>query len=360
MIEVAIFVLFHPQALTVKPAPGRVLLVNGVPLAGDRAVGVRREGRQVDWFAQRETHTGVAVRFGGEMLVSVPGKIERRYRGELTVTAAGEELRAVLRADLEEAVAAITEAESAPAAGLEARKAQAVIARSWLLANRRRHGAYDYCDTTHCQVWKEARPSPAAAATRGVVVTYRGRVFAPAYSGSCGGRTKTAAEVGWSAEPYPYVAVDCEVCRREEPGWERRLPELPERVGEEASRLRLGRKFGWDTLPSNNYTLTGTVARGRGRGHGVGFCQRGAAGRPEPFAEILRRYLPNTRIEQAAGLPWAGRATRSPVSLSPQSRPFHGAISAPAVGDTPRGSASAVRDAKPKSGGPGSLRAPPG
>ena len=145
------------------------------------------------------------------------------------MTAAGEELRAVLRADLEEAVAAITEAESAPAAGLEARKAQAVIARSWLLANRRRHGAYDYCDTTHCQVWKEARPSPAAAATRGVVVTYRGRVFAPAYCGSCGGRTKTAAEVGWSAEPYPYFAVACEVCRREEPGWERRLPELPER-----------------------------------------------------------------------------------------------------------------------------------
>ena len=302
MIEVAIFVLFHPQALTVKPAPGRVLTVNGQTLAGDRAVGLRREGREVDWFVFGQTHTAAAVRFRGEMLVSVPGKIERLYRGELTVTAPAGELLAVLTADLEDAVAAITEAESAPGAGLEARKAQAVIARSWLLANRRRHGAYDYCDTTHCQVWKDTRPSPAAVATRGVVVTYQGQVFAPAYSASCGGRTKTAAEVGWRPEPYPYFAVDCEVCLRAEPAWERTLPELPERVGEEASRLRLGRRFGWDTLPSNHYTLTGNVARGRGRGHGVGFCQRGAAGRPEPFAEILRRYLPNTRIEQAAGL----------------------------------------------------------
>jgi stage II sporulation protein D len=303
MIEVAIFVLFHPQALTVKPAPGLVLTVNGQTLAGDRAVGLRREGREVDWFAFGQTHTAAAVRFRGEMLVSVPGKIERRYRGDLTVTAPAGELRAVLTADLEDAVAAITEAESAPGAGLEARKAQAVIARSWLLANRRRHGAYDYCDTTHCQVWKDARPSPAAVATRGVVVTYQGQVFAPAYSASCGGRTKTAAEVGWRPEPYPYFAVDCEVCLRAEPVWERTLPELPERVGEEASRLRLGRRFGWDTLPSNHYTLTGHVARGRGRGHGVGFCQRGAAGRPEAFAEILRRYLPNTRMEQAAALP---------------------------------------------------------
>ncbi len=302
MIEIAIFVLFHPQALTVKPAPGHILAVNGVSLAGDRAVGVRREGREVDWFMNRQTHTGQAVRFAGEMLVSVPGKIQRRYRGKLTVTEAGGELRAVLTADVEDAVAAVTEAESAPEAGLEARKAQAVIARSWLLANRRRHGAYDYCDTTHCQVWKDPRVSPAAVATRGMVVTYQGKVFAPAYSGSCGGRTKTAEEVGWSPEPYPYFPVDCEVCRREEPAWERTLPELPRRVGEEAARLLLGRKFGWDTLPSNNYSLTGNVARGRGRGHGVGFCQRGAAGLPEAFDQILRRYLPNTRVEAFPGL----------------------------------------------------------
>jgi stage II sporulation protein D len=302
MIEIAIFVLFHPQALTVKPAPGHILTVNGVSLAGDRAVGVRREGREVDWFMNRQTQTGQVVRFGGEMLVSLPGKIERRYRGQLTVTAAAGELRAVLKADLEDAVAAVTESESAPEAGLEARKAQAVIARSWFWANRRRHLSYDYCDSTHCQVFKDPRPSPATVATRGMVVTYQGKVFAPAYSASCGGRTKTAAEVGWSPEPYPYFAVDCEVCQREELAWERPLPELPRRVGDEAARLLLGRKFGWDTLPSNTYTLTGNVARGRGRGHGVGFCQRGAAGLAEAFDQTLRRYLPNTRVERLPGL----------------------------------------------------------
>lgn len=296
MIEIAIFVLLHPQRLTVKPAPGHLLNVNGLVLAGDKAVGLRQEGQEIDWFAERETRTSRTVKLSGEMLVSIPGKIERRYRGVLTVSPGTRELRVILSTDVEDAVGAVTEAESPPGAPMEAKKAQAVLARSWYLANRGRHGSYDYCDTTHCQVMKDPRPSPATVATRGVVLTYQGKAFAPAYSAACGGRTKTAEEVGWSPEPYPYFAVACPVCERDEPKWERELPELPSRVGDEGARIRLGRRFGWDALPSNNYVLEGNVARGRGRGHGVGYCQRGGAGLGESFDALLRRYLPNTAV----------------------------------------------------------------
>ena len=296
MIEIAIFVLFHPQRLTVKAVPGTLLRVNEMTIAGGKAVGLRKVGSEIDWFAERETRTARVVKFQGDMFVSVPGRIERRYRGALTVTPEVGELRAVLTLDVEDAVGAITEAESPPGARMEAKKAQAVLARSWLLGNRGRHRGYDFCDTTHCQVFKNPVRSEAAMATRGVVLTYEGKVFAPAYSASCGGRTKTAVEVGWGAEPYPYFAVDCSVCQRDEKEWERALPELPGKVGDEGARIALGRKFGWDILPSNNYVLTGKVARGKGRGHGVGYCQRGGAGLGEGFDQLLRRYLPNTVV----------------------------------------------------------------
>ena len=245
MIEIAIFVLFHPQRLTVKAVPGTLLQVNEMTIAGGKAVGLRLVGMEIDWFAERETRTARVVKFMGDMFVSVPGKIERRYKGALTVTPDLGELRAVLTLDVEDAVGAITEAESPPGAPMEAKKAQAVLARSWLLGNRGRHKGYDYCDTTHCQVLKDPVRSEAAWATRGVVLTYAGKVFAPAYSASCGGKTKTAREVGWGAEPYLCFAVDCEVCRRDENEWVRKLPEMPAKVGYEGARIALGRKFGW-------------------------------------------------------------------------------------------------------------------
>jgi len=232
----------------------------------------------------------------GDGLGGVAGKIGGGWGGVLVVTPEVGELRGGLTGEVEEAVGAITEAESPPGAPMEAKKAQAVLARSWLLGNRGRHKGYDYCDTTHCQVLKDPVRSEAAMATRGVVLTYEGKVFAPAYSASCGGRTKTAREVGWGAEPYPYFAVDCSVCQRDEKEWERELPELPGKVGDEGARLVLGRKFGWNILPSNNYVLTGKVAKGKGQGHGVGYCQRGGAGLGEGFDQLLRRYLPNTVV----------------------------------------------------------------
>ena len=180
MIEIAIFVLFHPQRLTVKAVPGTLLQVNEMTIAGGKAVGLRLVGMEIDWFAERETRTARVVKFKGDMFVSVPGKIERRYKGALTVTPDLGELRAVLTLDVEDAVGAITEAESPPGAPMEAKKAQAVLARSWLLGNRGRHKGYDYCDTTHCQVLKDPVRSEAAWATRGVVLTYAGKVFAPA------------------------------------------------------------------------------------------------------------------------------------------------------------------------------------
>ena len=96
----------------------------------------------------------------------------------------------------------------------------AVLARSYYAFSGRRHGPYDFCDTTHCQ-WRresiaDSHPATAAArATSGIVMTYRDRPFAPMYHASCGGQTKRAVDVGFDPDPYPYFPVECDWCRSE-------------------------------------------------------------------------------------------------------------------------------------------------
>jgi stage II sporulation protein D len=159
--------------------------------------------------------------------------------------------------DRETAVASIVAAESPPGAPMEARKAQAVVARSFLIASRGRHDGFDFCDTTHCQFLREpASPASMARraqeATANLALTYEGRPIAALYSANCGGRTRTLAEAGWQTEAYPYFAVDC-------------------------------------------------PARGEIAGHRIGMCQTGAAElarRGATFREILSRYFPATSIEE--------------------------------------------------------------
>ncbi len=293
VVQVGLLSLFHPQ---------EVLVVrDGVPTT------VRRAGAELDVQGRRAP----VFRATGDFEIRIPEQFRRRYQGALSIASRNGELEILLTADLEYLVAATVAAESPPAAPPAALAAQAIVARSWILASTRRHRHFDLCDTTHCQHSTEPSPAAtrAAVATRGLILTWQGRPFAPAHSASCGGRTMTASAIGWStANTYPYFAVDCPVCQKSEPLWTRRFDEydastLREHPHSEATRLAIGRRSGWDALPSNNYELIetgeGLELRGRGLGHGVGYCQRGAAGlarQGRTAAELLRFYFPGTAI----------------------------------------------------------------
>jgi stage II sporulation protein D len=293
VVEVGLLGLFHPQ---------EVLVVrDGVTIT------VRRAGDELDVQGRRAP----VFRALGRFELRLPEKFRRRYQGALSISSRNGELEIVLAADVEYLVAATVTAESPPAAPPAALAAQSIVARSWMLASPRRHGHFDLCDTTHCQHATEPTPAAirAASATRGLILAWRGRPFAAAHSASCGGRTRTASAIGWTpANTYPYFAVDCPVCQKNEPLWTRRFEEydaasLREHPHSEATRLAIGRRSGWDALPGNNYELIetgeGLELRGRGQGHGVGYCQRGAAGlarQGRTTAEILRHYFPGTAI----------------------------------------------------------------
>ncbi len=288
LVQVAILSLLHPQQITIND------------------VTVIRRGAQIESVGRLRD----ILTFRGEIRIRMAPGFQRTYHGELQVTSSKNELQLILQADLEYLTAATVSAESPPNAPPEALKAQAIVARSWIQASKRRHGQFDICDTTHCQHFKEPTPSGGAAAlaTKGLILAWQGKPFAPAYSASCGGRTKTAAAIGWAdQDTYPYFAVDCPVCQRAEPEWLRRFDgadaiAIRANPHAESTRLSIGRRSGWAALPSNNFefieTPEGLQLKGRGQGHGLGYCQRGGAGLAKSLsaAAILHHYFPGTAI----------------------------------------------------------------
>lgn len=135
-----------------------------------------------------------------------------RYRGALEVhDAAGRRLDVVNEVPLEAYLRGVVPKEvpddwgrTAPAAV----RAQAIVARSYALASRRRAGHFQLHADTRSQVYggldaERARTSAAVRATRGRVVTYRGEVVTTFFYSTSGGRTASAEEV-WG-EPAPYL-----------------------------------------------------------------------------------------------------------------------------------------------------------
>ncbi len=207
-VSIGVFGLFHPSELLLEPVRGRVLAIE---TNGRREIVEGRGAVRVKSAATVTARNGDDASF----LLSVPGKIRREFRGKLTVRESAQELIAVIEMDRETAVASIVDAES-PGSPMEAQKAQAVVARSFLIAARPRHQGFDFCDTTHCQFLRHAPRFGSASqraqeATKGLALTYQGRVVLALYSANCGGHTRTAAEAGWEISGYPYFAVECPV-----------------------------------------------------------------------------------------------------------------------------------------------------
>jgi len=325
-VRVGVFGLFHPRELTVRPAPGATLEVQAGPetflLFGSQRARLRLSGKYVSCRVGDRTVRASSVRVSPreaqspDLLLAVSGRIERRFRGTLDVTAAKRELTAVVSMDLEVAVASAVAAESPPGASLEALKAQAVVTRSYYVATHGRHAGFDFCDTTHCQFLRQppgpAHPaSLAAAATEGLVLAWRDAPLAALFSANCGGSTRTLAELGIPTGGYPYYSVECPSCRAGSPAWEARLDlkdaePLLQGKNLEQARLEVGRKLGWGVIPGSNFEARREgekfVIHGRGAGHGVGLCQKGSAAMAAEgatFRQILARYFPNTVLTTA-------------------------------------------------------------
>ena len=323
-VQIGVLGLFHPRQITLsvtnkealllgadtnvfvlEPGPGpstaRIQIAGNMLLleVGDRVVRVT------------EIHAAGRDSRAATFVLGVAGKISRQYRGTLAVKAIEGVIVPVVTMELETAVGSVVAAESAPDASLEALKAQAVVTRSYFTAGKGRHHDFDFCDLTHCQFLRDP-PNPespagvASSATRGLVVTYKEKPVAAMFTRSCGGRTRTPAQLGIPGGGYPYFSVRCDYCYKNPSRWTRRIsaPDAARLLGKgEAGRLAVDRLLGWNAVPSNTFaarTEEGEVIlEGVGQGHGIGFCQRGAKAMAEAgagFREIISHYFPNTTV----------------------------------------------------------------
>jgi peptidoglycan hydrolase-like amidase len=330
-VRIGVLGLFRTRQLTLRTLPTQALVVragegrdraNKASFVLERSNGkdaatITASGNELILQIGNQSVRASAIRAASrgdgvtDFALSIPGKIDRRYRGVLEVKSISGVLVSVVTMDLETAVASAVQAESAPDTPLEALKAQAVATRSYFVAARGRHHDFDFCDTTHCQFLREP-PAPdsnaarAAFSTRGLVLAYREQAVAAMFSRSCGGRTRTPQEIGLPGQGYPYFGVVCEYCLRNPMRWSRRVSQSE--AGDllkhgEPSRLEIDRRLGWDAVPSNNFTARndehGIVLEGAGQGHGIGLCQAGAKAMAQAgsgFHAILDHYYPNTTL----------------------------------------------------------------
>ena len=143
---------------------------------------------------------------------------DRSYRGTLEVFGnTRNTLTVVNELPLEEYLLGVVPNELSPSTfgQLEALKAQAVAARTYIVKNMGQYRAegYDICDTDQCQVYfgagtEDPLSSRAVTETRGVVATYNGQPINALYSSTCGGRTEASENIFEEKLPY-LVSVMC-------------------------------------------------------------------------------------------------------------------------------------------------------
>lgn len=223
--------------------------------------------------------------------------------------------------------------------GEEALKAQAVAARSYVLAAHS-HDNADICtNSACCLAWHEpdADEAPAEAAVRatdGQVVTYNGRIVQAVFHASSLGATEDAAAV-WSAQPY-LVSVSSPENADNVPGLLSEAVFSPDELCEKLGLTPAGEPDTWlvGTVPDDagrvaflrigGQALSGAFVRSAldlrstdfdvsydgtdfiftvaGHGHGVGMSQYGAkllAAQGFSYAEILAHYYPGTALDHA-------------------------------------------------------------
>ncbi|MBQ7499848.1 MAG: SpoIID/LytB domain-containing protein [Clostridia bacterium] len=132
------------------------------------------------------------------------------YKGMMRCTPNGGALDVVNILPAETYVAGVIPNEISPDWNFQTECAFAVTVRSYTLGMLGRHSAdgFDLCATTHCQVYRGTKDInrnvlDAVDATKGVVMTYNGRIVQAFYSDS-GGGCSVAAEDVWGGS-YGYL-----------------------------------------------------------------------------------------------------------------------------------------------------------
>ncbi|HWN99293.1 MAG TPA: SpoIID/LytB domain-containing protein [Blastocatellia bacterium] len=381
-VRISLFSLFKPEAVNVRVASGagagievdgreNIRLEQGetlrVRLAGDHLIVALNDPANRLARSVMARFARVVPSQSATLELILPGKIKRVIRGDVVLSPGiGElsgQLKIVLATDRESAVASIVAAELRGEAAPEAFKTLAVVVRTFMIAHPGRHAdaGFDFCDTTHCQLYRgeqdlcmeSATPvmATAVASTKGEVLSFAGSAVESYYTASCGGLSATPEMVwGGKSDGYPIRRVACRWCHGHRNfRWKRSadigsiLSALSGYLGgrftnaasistknepssqfvravvlqdgssqrvisADTFRRAVGLKLGWNTVLSPSFTIerrgSRFVFRGRGFGSQVGLCLSGAVAQAEAgrsYRDILSFYFPGSELIGGVG-----------------------------------------------------------
>jgi stage II sporulation protein D len=296
------------------------------------------------------------IRLSGPVTLSAHGETVTLH-DPVAITARAGVLIIVVTLPVENYVERVVASESGPDEGPESLKALAIVVRSFALHETHGHADYDLCDSTHCQLlhWggnsdRRTAAHAATLASAGETLWFHGQRALAYFGKDCGGRTASPDEIWPHAKPLSYLPSQpdrfcTEKGAREwasqithsdltaalaahglaQPGWQNltvtrrgasgRAVTLQldhAEISAEDFQLAVGESLGWNRIPSTWFEVNrqgDTFAfHGRGWGHGVGLCQKGAAamaaqGRTK--REILAQYFPGAEAaDESTGRDW--------------------------------------------------------
>lgn len=320
-------------------SPGIMRDISGRPvsrLVGGRSLTIAAHGSQQvkaeNWLANA---FWVEPENDGYVFIG-----NRWYRGRVLVTPSGNGVTAINYVDMEDYLYSVVGGEMPTSWPLEALKAQAIAARSYVLYHqqRNRNPNYDIGSTTAWQVYdgvedEAANTHAAVEATRNLVLTYDGQIIEAVFHSSSGGHTENVEDV-WS-KPLPYLrgvqdydagapvyqwtkTFSVEDFERRVPGVGQLQEATPRQItprgrvreivlqGDRGSRVMRGTDFRRalglrSTLFSVVVNGATVQITGRGYGHGIGMSQWGAhnlALQGYTYEQILGHYYQGAQLSQ--------------------------------------------------------------
>jgi len=316
----------------------------------------------------RAQGNGVTLTIAGKKVnldgVWLTGTIKLTAHGEtvtlqnpVTISARAGVLVISVTLPVESYVERVVASESGPADSRQSLQALAIVVRTFALHEPHGHADFDLCDSTHCQLlhWggnpaRQPAAHAATLATSGETLWFHGQRALAYFNKDCGGRTASPAEIWPRAHVTAYLQSlpdrscagkggsewSSDLTRVElsaalasggvaAAGWQRLSVERrgesgravtlrldAKQVSAESFRLAVGQALGWNRIPSTWFEVSQQgehyLFHGRGWGHGVGLCQKGAAAMAadgHSTEQILRQYFPGAQpADEATGRAW--------------------------------------------------------
>jgi stage II sporulation protein D len=345
----------HPGAAVITSDNARIYVSEGIFVCPKAEFRASRNGVEIRALGRR-FYSGLCVyKTSGTFTVSIENggkKIERTYPGSAEISCEGRELCVVNILPFEDFVHNAACSESGELLNLPPAQRDAFLSameicvRSYLAAEKSRHGgSYQFCDLTHCVHYEGIFPF-GKKLTEGEILEGSGGSAVRAYFHSACGGVLAGPEVFWErASPDSFYrrgndsdggAVLC--ARSPHASWNYFIKDesLNSVFGGGVSSLKTvekegrvtaflynadgaektypisrfmseaGRRFGWNAVKSNLFTVRkkdgGWLFEGRGLGHGTGLCQYGAqelAKKGWSAERILSFYFPGAKIVKA-------------------------------------------------------------